>query len=132
MKDFYNFENINSFKSQTNSFWLKYEEIISKMSKEELTYISKQENVINAKNNLINTFIDYLFDREKNNFISSSDMAKSVADDYINNIQLASSNYVSRAELLENENAELKKKISELLSKGDVKKNDNNKQITTT
>ena len=132
MKDFYNFENINSFKSQTNSFWLKYEEIISKMSKEELTYISKQENVINAKNNLINTFIDYLFDREKNNFISSSDMAKSVADDYINNIQLASSNYVSRTELLENENAELKKKISELLSKGDVKKNDNNKQITTT
>lgn len=131
MKDFYNFENINSFKSQTNSFWLKYEEIISKMSKEELTYISKQENVINAKNNLINTFIDYLFDREKNNFISSSDMAKSVADDYINNIQLASSNYVSRTELLENENAELKKKISELLSKGDVKKNDN-KQITTT
>jgi hypothetical protein len=132
MKDFYNFENINSFKSQTNSFWIKYEEIISKMSKEELTYISKQENVINAKNNLINTFIDYLFDREKNNFISSSDMAKSVADDYINNIQLASSNYVSRTELLENENAELKKKISELLSKGDVKKNDNNKQITTT
>jgi hypothetical protein len=132
MKDFYNFENINSFKSQTNSFWIKYEEIISKMSKEELTYISKQENVINAKNNLINTFIDYLFDREKNNFISSSDMAKSVADDYIHNIQLASSNYVSRTELLENENAELKKKISELLSKGDVKKNDNNKQITTT
>jgi hypothetical protein len=49
----------------TNPFWIKYEDIIRNMSKEELNFVNKQESVILAKQNLISVFIDYLFEKKK-------------------------------------------------------------------
>jgi hypothetical protein len=116
-----NYFNDNLYKNYTNPFWIKYEDIIRNMSKEELNFVNKQESVILAKQNLISVFIDYLFEKEKNNFIAISEISKQVAENYLNEIQKASSNYVSKNEILENENAELKKRIEELLKIKEVK-----------
>jgi regulator of replication initiation timing len=59
--------------------------------------------------------------KKKNNFIAISEISKQVAENYLNEIQKASSNYVSKNEILENENAELKKRIEELLKIKEVK-----------
>ena len=111
----------NNFNQNQNPFWIKYESLIQKMSKEEINFVAKQESVIKAKESLISVFIDYLFEKEKNNFILT-ELSKSVTENYLTEIEKASSNYISRAESLENENLLLKKKIEELL-KGT--KNDN-------
>lgn len=116
-----NYFNDNLYKNYTNPFWIKYEDIIRNMSKEELSFVNKQESVILAKQNLISVFIDYLFEKEKNNFIAVSEISKQVAESYLAEIQKASSNYVSKNEILENENAELKKRIEELLKIKEVK-----------
>ena len=104
----------NNFNQNQNPFWLKYESLIQKMSKEEINFVAKQESVIKAKESLISVFIDYLFEKEKNNFILT-ELSKSVTENYLTEIEKASSNYISRAESLENENILLKKKIEELL-----------------
>lgn len=104
----------NNFNQNQNPFWLKYESLIQKMSKEEINFVAKQESVIKAKESLISVFIDYLFEKEKNNFILT-ELSKSVTENYLTEIEKASTNYISRAETLENENILLKKKIEELL-----------------
>lgn len=129
MNEYYDFDKIRSFRTQPNPFWIKYENLISNMSKEELNFIAKQEKVILAKSNLMNTFIDYLFEKEKNNFITT-DEAKKITEIYLSEIKNASEQYINRTESLENENAELKKYIEELLKKG--VKPDENKQSATT
>jgi RNase adaptor protein for sRNA GlmZ degradation len=129
MNEYYDFDKIRSFRTQPNPFWIKYENLISNMSKEELNFIAKQEKVILAKSNLMNTFIDYLFEKEKNNFITT-DEAKQITEIYLSEIKNASEQYINRTESLENENAELKKYIEELLKKG--VKPDENKQSATT
>lgn len=116
-----NFANDNFYRNSMNPFWIKYEDIIKNMSREEINFVNKQESVITAKQNLISLFIDYLFERERNNFIAVSDITKQVAENYLAEIQKASSSYVSQNEMLQNENAELKKRIEELLKIKEVK-----------
>lgn len=113
----FNFNNYNNFEnlSINNSLWTKYDNLINSLSNEQKVFVSKQKNVIQAKENLLSAFIDYLFEQNKNSFVLVNDTAKNLADNYILAIQKASESYVTKSEELEKENTELKKKIQQLM-----------------
>lgn len=110
-----------------NSFWYKYDNVINQMSTEQKIFVSKQKEVIESKQNLMSAFMDFLFEQHKNSFVSS-DIAKDLISEYLTTVQDAANKYVSRSDLLEKENEELKKQIQLLLKNNEVK---NDKQKTT-
>lgn len=124
------FHDINNYSFLNNStYWTKYENILNGMSAEQRQYIAKNEDVINKKEVMLNAFLDYLFEQYKDSFVSvQNGIYKPIADEYIESVKAAGETYISRSEQLENENAELKKKLKELLEKG---KNDNGKNEAT-
>lgn len=113
MNDF-KFNNFEQFQLNT-PYWQKYDDAIKNMSSEQKIFVSKQENVLQAKQNLMSAFIDYLFEQHKNTFVIANNSAKELADKYIDAIKVAADSYVSRSEQLENENNELKKQIQQLM-----------------
>lgn len=122
-------EDMNSYSILNNSFWNRYNSMIKSMSNEQRVFVSKQKDVLEAKQNLMSSFIDYLFERDKSSFINSSDEAKRISEHYIESIKIAADKYVTRNEELEKENAELKQKIQQLLL--DFEGNKNGKDKTT-
>lgn len=114
--------NLSFEQYKLNNYWNKYNNLINTMSYEQKAFVGKQENVLQAKQKLITMFIDYLFEQYKSSFVNSSDMAHSLADEYFDAVSKAAEKYITRSDLLEQENAELKKEV-EALKKGI--KNDN-------
>lgn len=109
------FSNIlqNSFRTD---FWKKYDDVINCLSSEQRDFVSRQKNVIQAKNLMYQEFIDYLFDVNKDAFVSVSDgVHKPVVNRYIDEIRKAADSYVSKTEQLEKENEELKAQIKKVL-----------------
>lgn len=109
------FSNIlqNNFRTD---FWKRYDDVINCLSSEQRDFVSKQKNVIQAKNLMYQEFIDYLFEINKDAFVSVSDgVHKNIVNKYINEIKNAADSYVSRTEQLEKENEELKAQIKKVL-----------------
>lgn len=129
MNDYVNDFN-NNFSILNNSYWNKYNNLIKNMSNEQRIFVAKQQSVLEAKQNLISTFIDYLFERDKNSFTNSSDEAKRISDIYIDTVKDAADKYVTRNEELEKENQELKAKIEQLLLDFGDRENGKNKTST--
>ena len=101
-----------------NSVWKTYQDVVMGMSVEQRNWVQKQETVINAKQEMFAIFLDYLFENNRDAFVNAYDgKYKSIVDNYIDTIRKAADSYVSRAEVLEKENAELREKIKEFLSK---------------
>lgn len=121
--DFNSF-NINNFQIN-NSYWSRYNSMIQDMSSEQRIFVSKQESVIEAKQNLMTTFIDYLFEREKTSFVNSSEDYKKISDKYLDTVKEAADRYVTRNEELEKENTELKKQLKQLMLDFEGKNNEN-------
>lgn len=126
--DFNSF-NINNFQIN-NSYWLRYNSMIQDMSSEQRIFVSKQESVIEAKQNLMTTFIDYLFEREKTSFVNSSEDYKKISDKYLDAVKEAADRYVTRNEELEKENIELKKQLKQLMLDFEGKKDESDKCST--
>lgn len=114
MNEQYDFNSFTDYQIN-NSYWSRYNNMIKDMSNEQRIFVSKQDSVIEAKQNLMATFIDYLFERDKASFVNSSDDARKIADIYLETVKDASSRYVTRNEELEKENIELKKQIKQLM-----------------
>lgn len=128
MNDNFDFNgfSINNFQNN-NSYWVRYNSMIQDMSSEQRIFVSKQDSVIEAKQNLMTTFIDYLFEREKNSFVNSSDEYKKISDKYLDVVKEAADRYVTRNEELEKENIELKKQLKQLMLDFEGKNNESDK-----
>lgn len=131
MNDNFNFEELYRDSIMNNSYWNKYNNLIKTMSSEQRVFVSKQQSVLEAKQNLVSTFIDYLFEKEKNSFINSSEEAKRISDFYIDAVKEAADKYVTRNEELEKENADLKKQLKQLLLDFEDKKQNAKNQNST-
>lgn len=121
-------QNDFSFLNNNSNYWNKYDGILNEMSLEQKKFISKNENVLEKKSVMMNAFLDYLFELNKDSFVSvQGGMYKQVAEDYIESVKAARDLYISRSEQLETENAALRRQLEELLQKG----KDNGKDKTT-
>lgn len=99
-----------------SSYWKRYDDTVSAMSQEQRAWVGKQVDVIDAKNAMFSVFFDYLFEMNKDAFVSVGDgKYKGVVDNYIDMLQKTANNYVSRAEALEKENEELRNKLKIIL-----------------
>lgn len=130
MNEPFDFINFSDYQIN-NSYWAKYNNMIKDMSSEQRIFVSKQNSVIEAKQNLMSTFIEYLFEREKASFVNSSDDARKIADIYLDTVKDASTRYVTRNEELEKENNELKKQIKQLMLDFGENENDGKDKTTT-
>jgi hypothetical protein len=106
-------EKIKSLGSNKTSYWLKLSESCSKMSADQLNYVSNDEAVINAKSKMMDAFSLFLFEKYKEDF-ASTEMFVKYCDDYIDTINDVSKNYTDSIIKTLDENKELKAKILKL------------------
>ena len=100
--------------------WRRYDDTLAAMSAEQKGWVCKQDSVLRAKSEMYGQFIDYLFEQNKDAFVSVGDgRYKKVCEDYIDIIQASASTYVSRSEQLEKQNEDLAKRNEELQKKID-------------
>ena len=98
---------------QKPSYWLKLSESCSKMSADQLNYVSNDEEVIEAKSRMMEAFNLYLFEKYKEEF-AENEMFTKYCDDYIDKITDVASGYSENITKALSENEKLRAKIQEL------------------
>ena len=98
--------------SNNNGYWNRLTDYISKFSTDQLKFIDNNQEVIKAHNDMLNTFVQYLFEKNKDDF-AAFDEFRPVCDAYIDCVIKTASEYDDKVSEALNENAELKNKLKE-------------------
>ena len=103
----------HSFTNSNNiGYWNRLTDYISKFSADQLKFIDNNQQVIKAHNDMLNTFVQYLFEKNKDDF-AAFDEFRPVCDTYIDCVIKTASEYDDKVSEALNENAELKNKLKE-------------------
>ena len=103
----------HSFTNSNNiGYWNRLTDYISKFSTDQLKFIDNNQQVIKAHNDMLNTFVQYLFEKNKDDF-AAFDEFRPVCDTYIDCVIKTPSEYDDKVSEALNENAELKNKLKE-------------------
>ena len=103
----------HSFTNSNNiGYWNRLTDYISKFSTDQLKFIDNNQQVIKAHNDMLNTFVQYLFEKNKDDF-AAFDEFRPVCDTYIDCVIKTASEYDDKVSEALNENAELKNKLKE-------------------
>ena len=103
----------HSFTNSNNiGYWNRLTDYISKFSTDQLKFIDNNQEVIKAHNDMLNTFVQYLFEKNKDDF-AAFDEFRPVCDTYIDCVIKTASEYDDKVSEALNENAELKNKLKE-------------------
>ena len=102
------------------SYWQKLSDTCAKMSADQLNYVQNSEEVIQAKNRMMEAFNLYLFEKHKDEF-AQVEMFTKLCDDYQDTIADVSSHYADSIAQTLDENKELRAKIKELERKLNAK-----------
>lgn len=99
--------------ANNTSYWQKLSDTCSKMSADQLNYVSNNEEVIATKSKMMEAFNLYLFERFKEEF-ASAEMFTKYCDEYVDKITDIASNYSESIAKTLDENEKLKAKIAKL------------------
>lgn len=103
----------HTFTNSNNiGYWNRLTDYISKFSTDQLKFIDNNQQVIKAHNDMLNTFVQYLFEKNKDDF-AAFDEFRPVCDTYIDCVIKTASEYDNKVSEALNENAELKNKLKE-------------------
>lgn len=102
----------HSFTNSNNGYWNRLTDYISKFSTDQLKFIDNNQQVIKAHNDMLNTFVQYLFEKNKDDF-AAFDEFRPVCDTYIDCVIKTASEYDDKVSEALNENAKLKNKLKE-------------------
>ena len=103
----------HSFTNSNNiGYWNRLTDYISKFSTDQLKFIDNNQQVIKAHNDMLNTFVQYLFEKNKDDF-AAFDEFRPVCDTYIDCVIKTASEYDDKVSEALNKNAELKNKLKE-------------------
>lgn len=103
----------HSFTNSNNiGYWNRLTDYISKFSTDQLKFIDNNQQVIKAHNDMLNTFVQYLFEKNKDDF-AAFDEFRPVCDTYIDCVIKTASEYDDKVSEALSENAELKNKLKE-------------------
>ena len=94
------------------SYWNKLTDYTNKFSTDQLKFIDNNQEVIKAHNDMLNTFVQYLFEKNKDDF-ATFDEFRPVCDAYIDCVIKTANEYDDKVSEALNENAELKNKLKE-------------------
>jgi cell division septum initiation protein DivIVA len=108
-------QKLKQLKTQPNntSYWQKLSDECSKMSADQLNYLNTCEEVTQAKNQMMEAFNLYLFEKFKDDF-SEQEIFRKICDDYQDTILDIAKKYSESIAKTLDENKELKAKIQEL------------------
>ena len=103
----------HSFTNSNNiGYWNRLTDYISKFSTDQLKFIDNNQQVIKAHNDMLSTFVEYLFEKNKDDF-AAFDEFRPVCDTYIDCVIKTASEYDNKVSEALSENAELKNKLKE-------------------
>lgn len=102
----------NSHSTNNSGYWNKLTDYISKFSADQLKFIDNNPQVIKAHNEMLNTFVEYLFEKHKDDF-AAFDNFRPICDTYIDCVINTANEYEEKMSSALNENAELKNKLKE-------------------
>lgn len=104
----------HSFTNSNNiGYWNRLTDYISKFSTDQLKFIDNNQEVIKAHNDMLNTFVQYLFEKNKDDF-AAFDEFRPVCDAYINSVIQAGEQYTKENDNLRQRLKEYEKRIAEL------------------
>lgn len=106
-------QNLSNILSKASSYWSKLQGPVSRMSTEQVTWTMRQPEVVESERIMKDAFTNYLFERFKEDFASVPQL-QALADSYIDTVIATSSKYIERTQQLEQEVADLRKKLEEL------------------
>lgn len=108
-------QKLKQLKTQPNitGYWQKLSDECSKMSADQLNYLNTCEEVTQAKNQMMEAFNLYLFEKFKDDF-SEQEIFRKICDDYQDTILDNAKKYSESIAKTLDENKELKAKIQEL------------------
>lgn len=110
-------QKLNSLKtaaaSSNTSYWQKLSYVCEKLSADQLEYLNTNQEVISAKEKMMEAFNLYLFEKYKEEFAQVEKLTP-ICDNYINTVISVSNNYTNVVKNTLKENEELKNKIKEL------------------
>ena len=96
-----------------SSYWQKLSDTCAKMSADQLNYVQNSEEVLKAKNQVMEAFNLYLFEKFKDDFVEV-EMFTKLCDEYVDTISDVAQRYSDGVIKTLDENKELKAKIKEL------------------
>lgn len=95
------------------SYWQKLSEKCSKMSADQLHFVSNSDEVIEAKSKMMEAFNLFLFEKFKEDFVQVEQFQK-LADNYIDTIEDIGKDYTKQVTKTIEENLEQRQEIERL------------------
>lgn len=104
------FDNNNKTKA---SVWQRFDEVVGRMSPEQINYVNTNPESVKARENLMDMFVNWLFEVHKNEFVAIPQF-KELADGYVDTIVSTSQEYLNKQREVLLENERLRAEIEEL------------------
>lgn len=98
---------------QPPAVWQRLNELVGKMSSDQLAYVQANPKALRKKQELNALFIEWLFERHKDDFVAGDQFEKE-AQAYVDSIAAAASEFSEHNKNLAEENEALKAEIERL------------------
>lgn len=98
--------------------WKRFDDIVNKMSNDQLTFVNANEKALEKRRLMMSTFNDWMFERFKNDFVQVP-MFAALAGEYVDIVAETAQEFGRWAAGLEKENEELRRQLAELKSKNE-------------
>lgn len=96
--------------------WKQFDDLVGRMSDDQKSFVDVNENVVNARQKLMRTFNDWLFEKHKNEFVAIPAFA-GIAQEYVEAVASTAQEFGRKAAGLRQENEELKRQLADLQAK---------------
>lgn len=110
----------NSQNIAINPIWKRFNDLTSRMSDDQQAFVNNSEKAVEKRQELMQTFNNWLFERFKNDFVKIPAFA-SLAEEYVNTIADVAQEFGQKTAGLAKENEELRRQIAELKAKQEDK-----------
>lgn len=104
---------MTEIQQQIAPVWQRMTDHLLKMSPEQITYINNDATVLKKKQDLNATFIEWLFEKHKNEFVSYPVFEK-LSQDYVDSVILSGEDYAKKQATIQQDNLALRKEVEEL------------------
>lgn len=95
------------------SVWQRFDEVVGRMSAEQLNYVNTSPSGIKAREELMDVFVNWLFEVHKNEFVAIPQF-KQLAEGYVDAIASTAQEYLDKQREVLAENERLRAEIEEL------------------
>lgn len=97
----------------TAPVWQRLNDYLAKMTNDQISYINFNETCVTKKQEMNKVFIEWLFEKYKNDFVQVSSF-NDIANDYVDTIITGAEEFVKNQANLAKDNENMRKELEEL------------------